>query len=219
MRPKIITKQLEALDRNGISLAGQRVGAGVLLIDGAYASGGVATLDTQRIVGIYSGGNLAARVFTITGTDGSGAVISETITGPGVGATVSGVLMFKTVTRVYVDGTIASDAEVGTTDVGATQIIPLDQHISPFAIGLFVEIASGATVNVTVQYTPDNVQTLTNINSAALGVAGVIWTPHASLTNKTSNGDSNIAYPATAVRMLVNSGTAAAKFIIRQAGI
>lgn len=218
MRPKIITKQLTTLDRDGISVAQQTAGAADLTITGALASGGVATMDTQRIVGIYSGGNLSALTFTVYGTDMRGIVISETITGPNA-TTVSGVLMFYTVTRVAVSGAAGSNVEVGTTGVGATQMVPLNQHISPFAVGLFVQIASAATVNVTVQYTTDDVQTTANINSAALGVPGINWISHPVLTSITASTDSNLSFPVSAVRMLINSGTDAAKFVIRQAGL
>lgn len=218
MRPKIIVKQLTALDRNGISVAQQTVGAANLTITGALAAGGVATLDTNRIVGIYSAGNLAAVTFTVYGTDSNGIVISETITGPNA-TTVSGVLMFKTVTRVAAGGAVGSDVEVGTTGVGATQAVPLDQHISPFAVGLFIEVESGKTVNATVQYTPDAIQDTTKINAAVLGVPGIKWTNHPSLASQTASADSNLAYPAAAVRLLVNSGTDPVTFIIRQAGL
>lgn len=217
-RPIIITAQLGALDRDGICAAQQTVGAGSLTINGAFASGGIATLDQTRIVGIYSAGNLSGRVFTVNGSGYGGTALSETITGPN-NTTVSGVLMFKKITSITVDGAVGTNVEVGTTGVGATQPVPLDQHISPFAIGLFIEIATGATVNVTAQYTPDDIFSETKMASAALGVPGINWTDHASLTSKTANADSNIAYPAAAVRMKINSGTDAATFIIRQAGI
>jgi hypothetical protein len=218
MRPKIIVKQLTALDRDGISAAQTTAGAADLTIEGALASDGVATLDTQRIVGIYSGGNLSGVVFTVYGTNSQGIPISETITGPN-NTTVSGVLMFKTVTRVAVDAAVGTNVEVGTTGVGATQPIPLDQHISPFAIGLFGEVETGLTVNYTVQYTPDAIQDITKINSAVLGVPGIKWTAHSSLTSKTASADSNIAYPAAAVRLLINSGTDPVTLIVRQAGL
>lgn len=218
LKPVTLTKQLTALDRDGICAAQQRVGAGALTINGALAASGVATLDTQRIVGIYSAGNLSARVFTVTGTDENGIPISETITGPNA-TTVSGVLNFKTVTAVSVDATIATDAEVGTTGVGATPIVMIEQHISPANVGLFVEIAAAATVNVTVQNTPDNIFDLSLVNQAALGVPGINWTDDVILAAIAASAASNLAVPVAGVRLVVNSGTDAVKLIVRQAGL
>lgn len=213
MPPLIVSKILTALDRDGIGVAQQLVGAGDLALAGALASGGVGIMDTQRRVGIYSAGNLAARTFTVYGTNDDGIAISEAVTGPN-NATVSTVLDYKTVTRVAVSGAVGSDVEVGTTGVGATKPIKLNPHISPFSVSLFLKIASGATVNATVQYTWDNVKAAESYQTAT----GLNWTSHAGMTGKTANADSNLAYPATAVRLVINSGTDAAELTAIQAG-
>lgn len=215
MRPIFITKQSTALDRDGIALAQEPVAAGNLTLNGTLATGGVATVPTgQQIVGVYSAANIAARVFTIYGTDDEGKAISEAVTGVNAG-TVSTSLNFKTVTRVAVDAATTADVEVGITGVSATKPIPLDQHVSPFAVALFLQIASGDTVNVTVQYTPDDVFDLTAVTTAG----GIVWTAHPNLTGKAADADSNLAFPAAAVRLIVNSGTDPAELIVRQAGI
>lgn len=217
MRRKLVTKTLAAADDDGIS-ASASPGAGAIAIDGALASGGVATLDTGRRVIITSGGNDTGIVFTVTGKNENGVVISETITGANGGA-ATGVLDFKTVTAVSHTGVVAGTVKVGTNGVGATPWIPLDNNISPFNVALFLEIDSGKTVNATVEYTPDDVQLLTNVNQAALAIAGIQPSSHPSLSAKTASTDSNLAYPAAAVRLKVNSGTDPAKLIIRQAGV
>lgn len=102
------------LDRDGICAAQQRTGAGTLTINGAGASGGAVALDVRRNVTVYSGGNLAARVFTIKGT-WNGVPITRTVTGVNAG-TVATTATFDTVTEVSVDATIASDVEVGWGD-------------------------------------------------------------------------------------------------------
>lgn len=211
MRPIIITKTLAASDASGVCASQTPGGAGNLTINGTFASGGVATLDTQRRVGVTSAGNVSGVTFTIYGTNQEGNPIQETITGPNI-ATTSTTFDFKTVTRVAISGAAAAAVTVGTTGVGSTQWVTLDQHVSPFATALFLEISG--TINVTVEYTGSDV-----ILISSLTPGNVVWTAHPNLTGKTANADSNLAFPASAVRMTVNSGTGTAKFITRQAGI
>lgn len=103
-----------ATDRDGIGAAQQRTGSGALLVNGAATSGGAysAGFDGGRLITIYSGGNLSARTFTVTGTDKDGAAQTENFTGPN-NSTVTGTKYFQTVSAWSVDGTIASDAECG----------------------------------------------------------------------------------------------------------
>lgn len=214
MRPIIITKQLAASSTTAVCASQTPGAAGNLTINGGLATAGVATLDTQRIVGIISTGDISNRTFTVYGTDDQGNVISEALTGPN-NATVSTILNYKTVTQIAISGAAAAAITVGTTGVGATKPIPLEQHVSPFATAVFVEIGTGKTVNVSVQYTPDDVFSQANIVSAT----GLNWTTMGTLSSKTASADSNLAFPPAAVRLLINSGTDAAKMIIRQAGL
>lgn len=89
--------------------------------------------------------------------------------------------------------------------------IPLDVFISPFNTSLSVTVTG--TVSYTVQYTFDNVQA----SSWTAGTAN--WVDHPSLTTQTTSKDSNLAYPATAVRIVQNSGTGSVRFTVIQAGI
>lgn len=83
-----------------------------LTINGANASGGVATFTAARTITITSAGADAGRTFTITGTDVNGDAQTETITGPDT-TTVTGTLYFKTVTQVTVDDDTAGAITVG----------------------------------------------------------------------------------------------------------
>lgn len=83
-----------------------------LTINGANASGGVATFTAARKVTITSAGTDDGRTFTITGTDINGAAQTETITGPDT-TTVTGASYFKTVTQVTVDNDTAGAITVG----------------------------------------------------------------------------------------------------------
>ena len=116
---------MAALDRNGISVAETMSAAGNMAITGTFATGGVATLDYPRHVGIYASGNEAAKTFTVYGTDRQGRVISEAITGPSA-TTVTSVNNYKTVTRIAVSAATAGDVEVGTDGKMDSQIYPVD---------------------------------------------------------------------------------------------
>lgn len=211
MKPVILTRTLAALDADGICASQTPGGAGDLTINGVLASGGVATLDGQRVVGVTSAGNASGVTFTIYGTNDEGISINETITGPNI-STVSTTLNFKTVTRVAVSGAPGVAVTVGTTGVGSSRWVPLDQHADSFGVALFLEITG--TVDATVQYTGSDVYSLD-----ALTATGIVVTDHPNLTGKTAHADSNIAYPASAVRVRTNSGTGTVKFIVRQGSI
>lgn len=210
MRPVTLTKTLATAAGNNICLSQTPGGAGNLTLNGSLVSGGVATLDTARVVGITSAGNDSGRIFTVYGTDGEGKSVTESLAGPNI-TTVSTTANFATVTRIAIDGAAAGALTVGTTAVGSTVGVVLNQYISPFNISLFYKVAGSVTA--TVQYTSDDpFATGFQWDTAS-------WTDHPSLTAKAVNTDSNIAYPATGVRMKVTTGTGTATLIVRQAGL
>jgi len=101
-----------------------------------------------------------------------------------------------------------SDASLGAL---YSNPIPLDVFVSPFNTSLGVTVTG--TVNYTVQYTFDNVQA----TGWTPGTGN--WVDHPSLTAQTTTKDSNLAYPAVAVRIVLNSGTGSVRFTVIQAGI
>ena len=101
-----IEADTDALDADGIC-ASQTSGAtaGTLTINGAKASGGVATLNSARQITLASAANLADKTFTITGTDANGDALTESLTGPN-NETVTTSKHFLTVTEIaFTDGT------------------------------------------------------------------------------------------------------------------
>lgn len=91
--------------------------AGNATINGASASGGVATLDTARAVNVdSSNAGDTTQTVTITGTDYWGQAQTETIAMNGTTA-VAGKKAFKTVTAVAVSAALAGNLTVGSTDV------------------------------------------------------------------------------------------------------
>lgn len=101
-----------------------------------------------------------------------------------------------------------SDASGGAIN---TNPVVLDYWVSPFNIALSVRVTG--TVNYTVQYTFDVINPNTWVASSAN------WNDHPSMSGKTATLDSNLAYPATAVRMVQNSGSGSCVFTVIQAGV
>jgi len=100
-----------------------------------------------------------------------------------------------------------SDATGGTLNGNP---IPLDYFANPNNITLSVLVTGTATY--TVQYTFDLVQA--SDWTAATGN----WVDHPSLTAQTATKDSNLAYPATAVRIKQTAGSGSVRFTVIQAG-
>jgi hypothetical protein len=209
MRTIVQTRQLAAAVANGIAQDQQLGAAGDLALNGSLVDAdGVAQLGSQRQVILESGGNIATVVFTVTGTDDQGRTISEDVTGINGSSEVT-VLNFATVTQIAANDAFASDVEVGTTGVGASQEVPLDQYISPFNVSLFLGIIG--TVDVTVQFTGDDVF------GDAPGPFS--WLDHPNLTNITADDDATFISPVSACRLLTNSGVGTAVLRIQQAGL
>lgn len=153
MRPKRITLTMAIADRNGICEAETMAAAGDMTIGGALASGGVATLDVPRHVSIYAANNESGVTFTVTGTDRTGASLTEDITGPNA-TTVKGVKNFATVTTVATDAATTGDVEVGSADELESQAIPIDFYANKISVS--VERSSDANFTHNFKYTLDD---------------------------------------------------------------
>ena len=208
MRPKKLTFAPVAVDADGICESQTTGGAANLTIDGAFASGGVATLDFARQIGITSDADDSGNAFTITGTDSDGQAQTETIaTGPNA-ATVESTKYFLTVTIVAIDGATVGNITVGTVDEFVSQTIPLD-HRSDIGANFSVDIAG--TVNFTVQ---EAFEPLNNHLPTSKPQQDVHWSAITGLSG--ANADSKAAgLPgATAARLVVNSHSAGATLAV-----
>jgi VCBS repeat-containing protein len=206
MRPQTISRTLAAADDNGIATSQTPGGAGPLTLTATPV-----VLDVQRKVLITPAGADAARTFTVTGRDGSGNEITEDVAGANNPATSSSVLDFLEIDSVVVDAATAGAIEVGTSGVGASIMVPLDYIQNPFSVALGVLIDAADTVDVTVQFTFDDIR-------AGDGTGPFTWFDHPDLTNVTADADGAYVAPVTATRLLTNSGTDPAINRIIQAG-
>ena len=117
------TGMSDNFDRNGICTASTPAASGAMTLNGALVTDSVAYMPSQRPVLIYSSGNDSGVTFTVTGTDGAGATVAETITGPNV-TTVYSTSTFLTVTAVSISGAGTGSIEIGC--VGDNVGIELD---------------------------------------------------------------------------------------------
>ncbi|MGO8916208.1 MAG: hypothetical protein ACLQJR_09900 [Stellaceae bacterium] len=210
MRPVVLTKTLAAASVNTIAQSQSLGAAGNLTLNGAAASGGVATLDAQRRVLITSTGNDSGITFTVLGTTQSGTAIQETVTGANAGAVATN-QDFLTVTKVSSSGATASTVQIGTNSVGSTPWLLLDQHVTPGNVSLGALIASGS-VTYTAEYTYDDFLNL---------AAGAYPTPRTvvGLTNQSTSTDAQLAFPVKGARLTITSGTGTVTLTVIQAGI
>ena len=115
----IKSKLFKAVAANTAAIAGlqQLTEAGDMNLTGTSVNDG-SNMDTT--VTLTSGGNISAVTFTVTGTDASGTVISEGITGPNAG-TVTGSTKFLTVTNIAASGAVGTNTSAGFTATSGTQ--------------------------------------------------------------------------------------------------
>lgn len=189
-------------------------------ISGAAAStvtvgtNGVGTLDVQRRVIITSGGNDTGITFVLTGFNGQGNPISETITGVN-GAAASSVLDYKVVTGVLTSAAAATTLTVGTNGVAGSDWVPFDDYAGTAPVSIQCTVTG--TANYTVQ------QTLQDPGSPSNPIAysSVAWVNHpdSALVAATTTQQGNYAYPPVWARVVLNSetGTGAVSAVFRQA--
>jgi len=95
---------------------------------------------------------------------------------------------------------------VSKTGVGSSSTVVMNTNISPFNVGFGVTVSG--TVDYTVQHSFDD-------------PAGTIstWFSHPTVAGEVAAADGNYAFPVTAIKLLVNSGSGTATLKIVQAGI
>lgn len=143
MRQVVIEMTLTAGVADAIAQAQALGAAGDLTLNGVAVSGGVATLTPARRVLITSVGNDSALIFTVYGTNGSGATISEAVAGTNALSAYTN-QDFKTVTRVASDGATAANVTVGTNDIASSIWQLADTWFDYQTIGIMGEVTDGA---------------------------------------------------------------------------
>lgn len=179
-----------ALDADGICLSQTKASSGSLTLDGVLAG---TTLDYSRKIAVASTANIAARVFTITGTDANGRSISDTVTGINNNS-VSTTKYFSTVTDVSVDASFsANNVTVGTTAALATKINPLN-HYDDVACQVAVELLSG-TATWSIEET----------HSEPTTAADEVWIVPTAHSGKSASLSAPLSVHARAMRLVTSA--------------
>lgn len=199
-----------AASANGISLSQTPGAAGNLTITGSLASGGVASLTSQRRVLFTFAGNEAARTFVVYGTKQGGATIQETVAGTAPG-TVATNLDFLTVTRISVDAATAGALTVGTNGVGSTDWQSVNAMVTPPNIG--VQFVVTGTANFTLQGTN------MDPNNLPSGVSYPATFDHPTLAALTANAQGTWNDAISFFRVTINSGTGSVQTTYVQSGL
>lgn len=114
-------------DADGICASQSGTAATAMTINGALASGGVATFDVPRnVVGAWTG----TAVLTITGTDEYGKTLVESSAS---GTSMAGVKAFKTITSVV------PSANITSATVGSGDVLGLPIHVPKATVGYILK--------------------------------------------------------------------------------
>ena len=188
-------------------------GIQALTLDGVFASGGVATMDTARQVTIVSAADETARRFLITGTRPDGKQIQEAVAGVNAGTAIT-VNAFATVTEILVDDDTAGAVSAGITVVVTTSWHPTDYIRNPVNIGIII-IIGAATADLTVELTLSNLMSrrgndpIPTVGTHVGSVFDLIYPTvnpidHDTLINVTADASGNVAFPITGIRLKSN---------------
>jgi len=139
-----------ALSLTAVAAAQAVAGAGNLTINGAAASGGVATFDVPRTVDIVSSNvGDTTQTATVTGKDVYGVTMTELIAFNGT-TRVAGQKAFKSVSQVAISAAMAGNASVGNTDVfGLPYRVDSRNYVLTAWNGAFVTTGTFAAADVT----------------------------------------------------------------------
>ena len=217
MRPRVLNiSPYAAADADAVATSQTPAAGGIqeLTLDGAFASGGVATMDFRRQVVITSAADDSARVFLVEGTDEKGNFRSEAVAGANAGA-ASTVQAFTTVTAVKVDDDTAGAVEVGTAAIISSNWLPLDYLRTDFQVALGISVG-GSTADLTVELTLSNILARRGndpqpVVGSHLGSEFDLFFPtinlhdHDTLVNIVADTTGNIAFPVRAIRLKSNA--------------
>lgn len=182
-----------AVDADGVC-ASQSPAAGAILINGALASGGVASLGAAQLIRLTSGGNDSGITFTFTGTDSDGRSQTETVAGTNASNSDT-TKYFKTITAITASAAVATTIIVGNLIDSVSNTVRPDLNTSPIAIGIGVILVSGtATYKVQHSYQDGTTSHPT------------LWFDNAAGA-KTASSEATYSAPVGTIRLLVSASS------------
>lgn len=195
-----------AVDADGVC-ASQSPGAGVIAINGALATGGVATFGAAQKVRLTSGGNDSGITFTFIGTDADGNVQRETVSGTNASNSDT-TKYFKTITSITKSGSSAGTIVVGNLIASVSPTLKINTNLNPVNFNILTQLVSG-TATWGMDYTFDEVKPYPSV-----------WIADGTITGKSANFESSWTKPISGLRLNLtasSSGNVALKVI--QAGV
>jgi hypothetical protein len=189
-------------DANGVFVDQTTTGAGNLELDGVLVVDGVAVFEQAQKISIEGAGTNSGITATITGTDADGTVVSESLALADNG-TATSVLYYKTITSIYVDGTVDGNIEGGplATNGAVSRSLRVNGQQPNFKLGLFGDMSGALTYSVQYAYQqPEDEYAISYSASAD-------WRPVDAMSAVTADSTSNIFYKVNAVRLLISAYT------------
>jgi hypothetical protein len=182
-------------------------GANVALNGSLVNSSGVAVLATPQRVLITTADT--THIFTVTGTNSTVAVISETV-GP-ITTSAYTVQDFATVTSITINGTATAAVTVGTNGIGSTPWVRTDEWANP---SVSIQCDASGTVNYTVQESNDDPNDPTN----PVLPSAMVWisTNDPQGVGATTSILTNYLFAPRYVRILLNSGSGSVTATVTQ---
>lgn len=190
MRPTSFTLS-SAEDADGICAAQKPAGAGAMLLNGALASGNAVALTCGTIISITSTGDESGKTFTVVGTDQNGNSLTEVVTGPN-NTTVVSTGYFRSIASITVSAATAQNITIGTTDDTSSPWIQVNRYS---ADGYTLAVDVTGTVEYTVYYTLDNIQT----------TAAPLWVAITEFSGKTADVLSEVGFAVEAFKCVTTA--------------
>jgi hypothetical protein len=219
MRAVVLTKSLAAANAAIIAASQTPVSGTALTLVG----GGTVTLDTARRVIVTAGSEASPRTLVLTGTNGSGTPITETIAIPASSAgAVASVQDFLTVSQALpLGGGWTAAATVGTNGVGSTPWQLLNNHITEFMVGFQLTLKSGSA-GFAIELTNESPMQTVPWDTVG-GGSPTVSTPTAfsptGFGSLSASANLTLTEPCLAWRLTINSGTGVVEAAAVQAGI
>lgn len=217
-RPVTLTKALIAANAAVIAASQTPVSGTPLTLVG----GGVVTLDTARRVIVTAGSEAAPRTLVLTGTNGSGTPITETIAIPASSAgAVASVQDFLTISQALpLGGGWTAAATVGTNGVGSTPWQLLNNHITEFMVGF--DLVLTGTAGFQIDLTDDSPMMTVPWDTVG-GGSPTVPTPvpfnPTGFASLSASANLTLTEPCLAWRLTIASGTGSVRATAVQAGI
>lgn len=201
MKVKVVTVgPLAAPDADGI--AASQTPTSAVTINGALASGGVATMDTPRRVIVTTGGSEAGKTMTIVGTTYGNSPVTDVLSLPSSATSVASVIDFATVTSATISSAAGAALTIGTNGTAGSPWVGFDSYAGA---NVSIQCSVSGTVNYTVQQTLDDPD---NVNNSVTPYQ-MVWVDSSdtAVVSATASKQSNYLFIPRYARVFLNSQT------------